>query len=344
MSLYRKVKALVAMISRLRADQARASEQNARLSRELEARTGAYVAAGEAGEGELAEVEEQVAGDRERGRTVFARRCSGCHQLEGAGFAVGPDLAPLADKSARVLLTAILDPNRAVEDKFVNYSAITTDGQQFSGILTSETATSITLAGQEGKQQVILRGEIDELHSSKKSLMPEGLERDLSKQDLADVIAYVGGTGPKPKEFAGNRPHVIQPEVSGTLELRASNCSIFGGTLVFEPAHGNLGYWQSSDDRAAWACDVVQPGTYEVVLEYACDNGTSGNRFRLQAGSQQIMGKTTGTGSWDNYQELPIGNIELSAGPQQIDFQGVGRIKNSLIDLRRIELRPKLAR
>ena len=54
----------------------------------------------------------QLAGDREKGRDVFARVCATCHQAEGRGINVGPDLATVASRSPEDLLTHILDPNR----------------------------------------------------------------------------------------------------------------------------------------------------------------------------------------------------------------------------------------
>jgi putative membrane-bound dehydrogenase-like protein len=130
-------------------------------------------------------------GDAGRGRKVFAKSCAACHRVESLGHAVGPDLAALSDRSPKALLVAILDPNRAVEARFVTYQAVTRAGRVFNGILAAETATSITLREQEGKQYVLLRGDLDELTSTGRSLMPEGLEKDLSKRDLADLMAFV---------------------------------------------------------------------------------------------------------------------------------------------------------
>lgn len=60
-----------------------------------------------------------AAEDHARGREVFVAQCAGCHRLDDAGKAVGPDLAGLRNKAPQVLLEAILDPNRAVEDEFI---------------------------------------------------------------------------------------------------------------------------------------------------------------------------------------------------------------------------------
>ena len=103
---------------------------------------------------------------------------------------VGPDLGALADKSIETLLVAILDPNRAVEARYVNYTAVTKDDREFSGVLASETANSITLRSANG-EETILRADLVRLSSSGLSLMPEGFEGIFSPQDLADLIAFL---------------------------------------------------------------------------------------------------------------------------------------------------------
>ncbi|HSI32213.1 MAG TPA: PVC-type heme-binding CxxCH protein [Tepidisphaeraceae bacterium] len=133
-----------------------------------------------------------LTGDFARGKDLFAKSCATCHRLAGTGHAVGPDLASVGDKSPEGLLTAILDPNRVVESRYANYIAQTAaDEQTHTGLLTAETATSITLLGPEGQTVTILRSDLKDLRSSNSSLMPDGLELTLKPQDLADLIAYV---------------------------------------------------------------------------------------------------------------------------------------------------------
>ena len=85
----------------------------------------------------------------------------------------------------------ILDPNREVAANFVNYTVATTDGRTVSGIIAAESATALTLKRAQGVTEVIPRSEVDAVVSTGLSLMPEGLEKGLSVQDFADLIAFL---------------------------------------------------------------------------------------------------------------------------------------------------------
>ncbi|MCL6504636.1 MAG: c-type cytochrome, partial [Pirellulales bacterium] len=144
--------------------------------------------------------------DRQRGQEVFRQRCSSCHRLADMGHAVGPDLAGLTDRSPQAMLVAILDPNRAVETRFQSYTAVTASGQIFTGLLANETGNSITLLAADGKQTTLLRSELEVLEGTARSLMPEGIEKDISLQEMADLLAYLTSFRPPRRTFEGNRP------------------------------------------------------------------------------------------------------------------------------------------
>lgn len=129
--------------------------------------------------------------DIDQGKALFTQHCAACHKFKGEGIALGPDLAGLSDRSVDGLLVAILDPNQSVETPFVNYTIVTRDGRELSGIIVSETGTSVTLRAADGIEHVLLRKEIKEIRSSGLSLMPEGLEHGLTPQQMADLIQYV---------------------------------------------------------------------------------------------------------------------------------------------------------
>ncbi len=86
---------------------------------------------------------------------------------------------------------SILDPNAAVEAKYFSYVIVTDRGRSLTGMLATETGSSVTLLAAEGKRQTVLRNDIDELRASTDSLMPIGLEQGLEPRDLSDVIRFV---------------------------------------------------------------------------------------------------------------------------------------------------------
>ncbi len=137
-----------------------------------------------------------LTGDVKRGEQVFKQKCAVCHQVGNTGHAVAPDLVSVQNKSPADLLIAILDPNREAQPNFNTYNVLTDSGRIYNGIIAAETAGSITLRRAEGKEDVILRDNIESLVSTGTSLMPEGLEKELTPRDLADVIEFVKSIKP----------------------------------------------------------------------------------------------------------------------------------------------------
>jgi putative membrane-bound dehydrogenase-like protein len=130
-------------------------------------------------------------GVADRGRAIFQKNCTPCHKFKDIGNEVGPSIAARQDKSNEGLLREILDPNRAVDSHYVAYVAVTTDGLVKTGILAEETGNSITLLGQNGEKTVLLRSQLESLTSSGKSLMPEGLEKQITPEEMADLIKFL---------------------------------------------------------------------------------------------------------------------------------------------------------
>jgi len=130
--------------------------------------------------------------DVAQGKMVFKRVCSTCHRLENEGKEVGPDLlAALRTKTRDALLIDILDPSREVDPRYINYVVSTKDGRILTGMIAVEAPTSITLRRAEKAEDTILRSQIEEIQATAKSLMPDELEKQVTKQDMADVIAYL---------------------------------------------------------------------------------------------------------------------------------------------------------
>jgi putative heme-binding domain-containing protein len=82
-------------------------------------------------------------------------------------------------------------PHRAVGPRYLSFAATLNDCQTLFGIISAESIASITIEGLDGKETTVLRSAIKSLAGTNRSLMPDGLESALTKQDLADVIRFV---------------------------------------------------------------------------------------------------------------------------------------------------------
>ena len=128
-------------------------------------------------------------------RTLFRKHCAVCHKVEGFGHEIGPNLATIKTRGAETILVNVLDPNREVNPQYLNYVVLTEDGRAMTGMISSETATSVTLRRAESASDTVLRIDIDQLKSTGLSIMPEGMEETIDKQSMADIIAYLMQAG-----------------------------------------------------------------------------------------------------------------------------------------------------
>lgn len=133
----------------------------------------------------------QINGDAKSGQLVFDRICAACHRFNGRGHEVGPDISDTRNRSREALMLDILDPNQKLEPKYTAYQALTVDGSLFQGVLLSETPEAVVLQLAEGKQQTIARADIEQFQASGKSLMPEGVEKEVTIQQMADLIEFL---------------------------------------------------------------------------------------------------------------------------------------------------------
>lgn len=137
--------------------------------------------------------------DPERGLKVYQRECQACHRLGDQGIEVGPNLATVQHRTPAEVLLHVLDPNREVSPQYLEFVVALTDGRVTRGVIVAETPTGLTFGRSDGTRETILRQSIEELTSTGLSLMPEGLEKNIGVQDMADLLAFVlkgSGSGP----------------------------------------------------------------------------------------------------------------------------------------------------
>lgn len=134
----------------------------------------------------------QAQGDIDRGKLVFKNVCSACHKLENVGNAIGPDLAAIKNRGSESVLTNVLDPNREVLPQYFTYLITTDEGTTFTGLVTAETANTVTLRKSDGATVSLQRVNIDSMRSTGLSAMPEGLEQQVTVSAMSDLLAYLG--------------------------------------------------------------------------------------------------------------------------------------------------------
>ncbi|MEO1525925.1 MAG: PVC-type heme-binding CxxCH protein [Planctomycetota bacterium] len=137
----------------------------------------------------------EVTGSVDNGRAAFKKACAACHKHGDMGKDIGPNLTGMAVHPKEGLLTHILDPSRNVEGNFRLYNVLTADGTVVSGMLSSETRTSLTMIDSTGKEIQLARADIEELIASRKSVMPEGFEKQISEQELTDLLEFLTNKG-----------------------------------------------------------------------------------------------------------------------------------------------------
>lgn len=134
-------------------------------------------------------------GDPQRGRDVFfaeKSKCSACHRIQSQGGRIGPDLSTIGrNRSPQDLLESIVFPSASFVRDYEPKSVITIDGRVYSGLIARETGDTLFLQQQAGEPVRIPVDQIEEIAASTVSIMPSGLDKALTENELADVIAYL---------------------------------------------------------------------------------------------------------------------------------------------------------
>ncbi len=151
-------------------------------------------------------------GDAVRGQKVFHKICGQCHKIHGEGTDVGPDITLNGRSSYAQLLSNVFDPSLVIGAAYQAVTVLTEDGRIVAGLVVEESPQRIVLKVQGGKIETIPRDEISESVQSELSLMPEGLEKQLSPTEIADLFAFLvldkPPTDPRAKRLADAPPPV----------------------------------------------------------------------------------------------------------------------------------------
>jgi putative membrane-bound dehydrogenase-like protein len=134
-------------------------------------------------------------GDPANGRKVFTQHCAKCHKHSGEGAQIGPDLTGFAVHPKEEMMIAILDPSRSVEGNYKAYRVVTADERTIIGLLGAQTNTSVEIIDGEAKRHALAREDVVSMKETEKSLMPEGFEKVMKPEELADLLEFLGQKG-----------------------------------------------------------------------------------------------------------------------------------------------------
>jgi len=125
------------------------------------------------------------------GKIVFEKQCAICHKLFTAGKEIGPDLTKANRKDGNFLLVSMVDPNAQIRKEYLNHILVTADGRVISGLLVEQSPASVTLLDAKNQRTTVAREEIEELKVSPVSMMPEGILKKLTPQQVRDLFQYL---------------------------------------------------------------------------------------------------------------------------------------------------------
>jgi putative heme-binding domain-containing protein len=137
-----------------------------------------------------------AAGNAQTGKAVFMKRCAACHQLFGEGTKLGPDLTAANRADRDFLLVSLVDPSSVIRKEFVNVVVQTIDGRVLTGLPVAQDAAGVTLLSPKNEKTAVAASEIEDVHESPVSMMPDDLYRQLSPQELRDLFAYLQSPTP----------------------------------------------------------------------------------------------------------------------------------------------------
>lgn len=133
----------------------------------------------------------QGKGEVKSGQELFAVLCAVCHTFNGKGAKIGPDLTGYERDNLDFMLPAIIDPSLGIREEYTGFNLTTKDGQSLTGFVVEQNPQTVTLLDLAGNRVSLAREQIESLHASHTSLMPEGLLDALNEQQVRDLFAYL---------------------------------------------------------------------------------------------------------------------------------------------------------
>src|SRR5262249_23558062 len=135
-------------------------------------------------------------GDSQRGRNLFFNaaktQCVKCHRVGEQGERIGPDLTGVGSRFPRIyLIESVLQPSRSIAPGYQTLTVMLKSGQVVTGVKVAETDAVLTVGDNKGDKLALPKADIEAQHPQSVSVMPEGLEKQLTTDEFVDLIAFL---------------------------------------------------------------------------------------------------------------------------------------------------------
>ena len=146
-------------------------------------------------------------------------------------------------------------------------------------------------------------------------------------------------------------PQVLDSATSqaadGTLTLKAADAELLGKTIKLETkvagAPVNIGYWWDAKEYVQWPVSFSKPGTFEIVVEYACGPESKGSTYAVIIGDEKLEVVTAATKGWADFATTTVGRIKVAkSGPATVLVKPIKKEGVSMLNLRTLTLKPNL--
>jgi putative membrane-bound dehydrogenase-like protein len=180
-------------------------------------------------------------GDPHRGMAVYDKVCGQCHKIYDRGHEVGPDITRNGRNNYQQLLSNVFDPSLVIGRDYQARTVVTTDGRILTGLPVEESPQRVVLKMQGGKLETIPRDQVEALEVSRLSMMPEGLEKQLRPEELADLFAFLTLDRPPDDPEARRLPGVYDVEPRATTDAAQFNALLWEVAPQFSVAASGEG-------------------------------------------------------------------------------------------------------
>jgi alpha-L-fucosidase len=138
-------------------------------------------------------------------------------------------------------------------------------------------------------------------------------------------------------------PQPAEQAKDGSVTLRAADAIVHGHTARYESGGGkdNIGYWTDPADYVTWGFRVNVPGTFDVKITYACDNGVGGSEYTVAIAEQEFGGTVRGTGNWAAFVTQKLGTVKIGkTGTYTLSVKPKTMPHSAVMNLKSVTLMP----